>query len=160
MCLLKCWPPGTSMELCMFHLNGNEDHGKELEQGVPCASIFLEEIRGHLNRSHSLILQIKIKHLSAAKALSWSQGIHKQLYRGGEQFASTLPPPFSVTLILSRTFRHNHILPPLKTLTLPCLLSISEKHYPVAWSWSLLLSYFFLAPSPILTIKVLQNMKK
>lgn len=40
---------------------------------------FLEETRGLLNESYSLILQIKTKHLPAPRALSRCQGIHWQL---------------------------------------------------------------------------------
>lgn len=54
----------------MLHSKSNEDYGRQLGHTCYVLGEFLAEISRPLNRSNSLILQVKIKHVSAARALS------------------------------------------------------------------------------------------
>ena len=78
-CLLKCGTLGISMELCMFHSKGTEDHGRGSEPGVLRTRWIPWGNKGTPEWVPFSDFTIKIKHPSAARALSRSQGIYKHL---------------------------------------------------------------------------------
>lgn len=143
-CLLKCWTLGISMEVFMLHSKSNEDYGRQLGHTCYVLGEFLAEISRPLNRSNSLILQVKIKHVSAARALSRP---HNQL--STEVVSNLLPLPLLfIHLPLawpSETIRYCYLLESASFYSF-CFQSLKSSH-PAGGSWPLLLPYHFCYPA-------------